>query len=196
MSKKQNRYTSWNVKLILLLATTLFLAIGCTQKNSSVENNSTPLRLTSTAFEDNGRIDMKYTKRDQNISIPLAWNKAPMGTKSFAIVTYDLHPVANNWIHWAIVDIPASVLSLEEGVSKTDKLPKGSKELHNSFGLKGYDGPQPPAGSGDHEYKTILFALDVKTLDIQNSRLTFDNFQKLVEEHIIDSAEISGFYEN
>lgn len=192
-----------NIKLALVLVTILFTLMGCSGTNNSSDSSNTsntddnlPFELTSSAFADGGRLDIKYTNTNGNTSIPLEWNKAPEGTKSFAIFMVDLHPVANNWAHWVVIDIPADARSLAEDVSKTDMLPTGSKELKNSFGGKGYGGPQPPRGSGDHEYKTIIYALDVETLDIATDKISYADFETLVENHIIEKAEISGFYEN
>lgn len=182
--------------LIVVLVLMLFFIVACSQNsNFKNETNTKKFELTSSAFENNGRIDDKYTKSNVNTSIPLSWRDAPKGTESFAVFMVDLHPVANNWVHWIVVDIPSNAVLIEEGASGTEKLPKGSRELNNSFSSKGYGGPQPPKGSGDHEYKTIIYALNVKTIDVPE-RITFADFQKLVEPAIIASAEISGFYEN
>ena len=67
------------------------------------------------------------------------WNK------SFALSMVDPHPVAQNWVHWLVISIPADVISFEEGASGK-KLPPGSVELKNSSGDIGYGGPQPPKG--------------------------------------------------
>jgi len=148
--------------------------------------------VTSEAFDDGGQIAEKYTKA--NVSFPLSWKNAPKGTKSFAVFVVDLHPVANMWVHWVVINIPAKVHVLPEGVSRTDQLPKGSKELVNSFNQTGYGRPTPPAGSGNHEYKVILYALDVESLEAPRF-LSFNNFQELVKGHVIETAEISGFLE-
>lgn len=193
MNEKRKRGSMSRLLVVILLM--LSINVACSQNSSNLNKDNVTFELTSTAFEKNGRIAEKYTKRSENISIPLSWHTAPKGTKSFAVFMVDLHPIANNWVHWVVVDIPSSTISLEEGISGTDKLPKGSKELNNSFGLKGYGGPQPPKNSGDHEYKTIVYALNVKTLDAPD-RITFADFQTLVEPYVIESVEISGFYEN
>ena len=104
------------------------------------------MELSSTAFKDGEKIPMHYVMPGaggKNISVPLAWSNAPSGTKSFALSMVDPHPVAQNWVHWLLINIPAKVTSLEEGASGK-KMPHGSVELKNSFGEIGYGGPQPP----------------------------------------------------
>ena len=62
------------------------------------------------------------------------------------------------WIHWAVINIPAFTDHLDEGASS--KLTSPALELVNSFGFKGWGGPQPPKNTGNHEYKFIIYALN------------------------------------
>jgi Raf kinase inhibitor-like YbhB/YbcL family protein len=124
------------------------------------------------------------------------WNESgvPEGTKTLALLMLDLHPTADEWEHWLIVNIPADAVSLPEGASGTDRMPAGSNELQNFFETTGYGDPQPPLGDGDHEYKFTLYALDVDTIEFPE--LTAPKiFRQLTEGHVLDTAEISGFFE-
>ena len=47
------------------------------------------LTITSTAFAPEGAIQALYTCEGKDISPPLAWNGAPAGTKSFALIVDD-----------------------------------------------------------------------------------------------------------
>jgi len=108
------------------------------------------MQITSSAFQDGDKIPLKYVMPGaggQNFSVPLNWSGAPAGTRSFALTMVDPHPVANNWVHWLVIDLPQDTTSLPEGASG-GKMPKGAVELKNSFGETGYGGPQPPRGSG------------------------------------------------
>ena len=129
----------------------------------------------------------------QNVSIPLTWNNVPSKAKSFALSIIDPHPVANNWIHWIVINIPGNCTSLVEKASGMN-MPSGSKELYNSFGELGYGGPHPPKGSGPHPYVITLFALSEDKLDLPtNASLTA--FQKALEVKVIASSKITGIYE-
>ncbi len=180
--------------VIFILALFAFAIGGCSSSESNGNNDSSIKAFTviSEAFLNGEQIPEKYTSADY--SFPLAWENEPKGTKSFAILIVDLHPVANHWIHWAVLNIPANVHSLPEGASRTDKLPAGSQELLNSSALPGFDPPAPPMGSGNHEYKTIVYALNVKSLEAP-AHLPYEKFQELVSEHVLGTAEISGYYE-
>jgi Raf kinase inhibitor-like YbhB/YbcL family protein len=153
------------------------------------------MEITSSAFKDQGKIPIQYVMPGaggKNISIPLAWKNGPSGTKSFALLMVDPHPVAQNWVHWLVINIPKEVSSLEEGASRK-KMPPGSTELKNSFGDIGYGGPQPPKGTGDHPYVVTLYALNVEKLELGVST-TLSAFKKVIEGKVIESATITGMY--
>ena len=131
-------------KCLLLLTIVLILLLN--QKNVL---GGEAMEISSSAFKDGEKIPIQYVMPGaggKNISIPLAWKNVPAGTKSFCLSIVDPHPVAQNWVHWLVIDIPSQVTSIEEGASKK-KMPKGSVELKNSWGDIGYGGPQPPKGN-------------------------------------------------
>jgi Raf kinase inhibitor-like YbhB/YbcL family protein len=155
----------------------------------------TAMEITSSAFKDQGKIPIQYFMPGaggKNMSMPISWKNAPAGTKSFALSIVDPHPVAQNWVHWLVINIPKEVTSIEEGASKK-KMPAGSVELKNSFGDIGYGGPQPPKGTGDHSYVVTLYALNVEKLEIGVST-SLSAFKKAIEGKVIESASITGNY--
>jgi Raf kinase inhibitor-like YbhB/YbcL family protein len=105
------------------------------------------MKITSSAFQDGKLIPTKYAYHGvdggNNISLPLSWSDVPTGTKSFALSIVDPHPVAKNWVHWFVINIPAGANSISEGASKR-AMPIGCKELLNTYGSPGYGGPEPP----------------------------------------------------
>ena len=104
------------------------------------------MEITSNAFKDQGKIPIQYVMQGaggKNLSIPISWENVPAGTKSFALSIVDIHPIAQNWVHWLAINIPKEATSIEEGASKK-KMPPGSVELKNSFGDIGYGGPSLP----------------------------------------------------
>lgn len=153
------------------------------------------MEISSAAFKDGEKIPIQYVMPGaggKNISIALAWKNVPAGTKSFCLSIIDPHPVAQNWVHWLVINIPVQANSIEEGASKK-RMPKGSVELKNSFGEIGYGGPQPPPGTGDHPYVVALYALNVEKLDlVANTSLWA--FKKAIEGKVIGSATITGKY--
>ena len=154
------------------------------------------MRVYSPAFEDKATIPVTYVMPGaggDNISLPYVWEDLPAETTSLALALIDPHPVANNWIHWLVINIPASTTSLPEGASGS-AMPQGCRELNNSFGKPGYGGPQPPAGTGEHPYVATLYALNVEALDLAPNA-TLDQFYRAIEGKVLDQAEYTGVFE-
>jgi Raf kinase inhibitor-like YbhB/YbcL family protein len=173
----------------LVLWVILFFFVG-----STVEGGN-HMEITSVAFKDGEKIPVHYVMAGaggKNTSVPLVWKNAPQGTKSFALSMVDPHPVAQNWVHWLVINIPANSVSIDEGASGK-KMPHGSTELKNSFGDSGYGGPEPPKGTGDHPYVFTIYALNVEKLDLA-SAVSLPAFKKALEGKILDSATITGKY--
>jgi len=153
------------------------------------------MRITSPAFSDGGMIADKYVMQGiggKNISIPLKWDDTPSGIKSFALSIVDIHPVAREWVHWLVVNIPPDVNSIPEGASGKS-MPKGSYEIANSFGGMGYGGPQPPKGTGNHPYVVTLYALNVEKLPL-SFNTSLSDFKKALIKKILATASITGKY--
>lgn len=153
------------------------------------------MEITSAAFTDKGMIPSKYVMPGaggQNISLPLSWDNVPAGTKSLALSIVDPHPVANNWVHWLVINIPPETTGLNEGASQK-AMPPGALELKNSFGEIGYGGPQPPKGSGDHPYVATVYALNVAKLDPPGS-ISLAAFKKALNEKVLATSTITGIF--
>lgn len=153
------------------------------------------MEITSDAFTDKGTIPIKYVMPGaggKNISLPLSWSDVPAGTKSLALSIVDPHPVANNWVHWLVINIPPETKSLGEGASRSS-MPAGAVELKNSFGEMGYGGPQPPKGSGDHPYVVTLFALNTPILDLPAAP-SLAAFKKALDGKILATSTITGIF--
>lgn len=153
------------------------------------------MEIISSAFKDKDKIPIQYVMPGaggKNLSLPLTWKNVPAGTRSFALSIVDPHPVAQNWVHWLVINIPKEVTSIEEGASRK-KMPPGSNELKNSFGDIGYGGPQPPKGTGDHPYVVTLYALNVEKLELGVGS-SLSTFKKAIEGTMIESASVTGMY--
>lgn len=193
------------VSLLLISAAALILA-GCTstgqpaeEKPAAPETQVQPVeapdfKLTSPAFEDGEEMPVRFCMHGvtggKNISPPLAWTDPPEGTKSFAITCIDTHPIADNWVHWLVVNIPADVRKLPEGASPLDP---PAVELKTDYGFPGWGGPQPPVGSGTHRYVFTLYALSVEKLDL-SPKDTLEDFEKAIEGKVLARTELIGTF--
>jgi Raf kinase inhibitor-like YbhB/YbcL family protein len=168
----------------------LFILIFTLLTAEEVVFGQGPMEISSPAFKHKGGIPDKYAKG--SFSIPLLWKDIPQGTKSFALSIVDIHPVAQNWVHWLVINIPAKVTTLEEGVSRK-KMPGGAIELKNSWGDIGYGGPEPPPGSGEHAYVITIYALNVEKLDL-GVNASLSKFEKTIKGKVMSSGTITGMY--
>lgn len=182
-----------------LAVTTAFLSCdkGTNTSNSNTGNSNTgtggnTFSITSSAFKNNDRLADKYCHFSSNISLPFEWKNVPDGVKSFALVIHD--PQGGNWIHWAVFNIPNDCTSIPEGASGTNNMPKGCIELENEFYTDGYGGPEPPQGSGTHNYTVRLYALNVSSISPQNAFENYPSINGLLAGKIIGQAEIVGTY--
>jgi Raf kinase inhibitor-like YbhB/YbcL family protein len=153
------------------------------------------MQITSSAFQDGGKIPLQYVMPGaggKNLSVPLTWTGAPPGTQSFALGMVDPHPVARNWVHWLVINIPKDATSIPEGASGKN-MPPGAVELQNSFGKPGYGGPQPPPGSGDHPYVFTLYALNAPKVDLPQST-NLAAFKQALEGKTLATATITGYF--
>ncbi|WP_428421714.1 YbhB/YbcL family Raf kinase inhibitor-like protein [Methylibium sp.] len=130
------------------------------------------MKLTSTSWADGARIPAKYAagKPDaasivsfsENVSPQLAWEGAPVGTKSFALICHDPDVPSRgddvnqpdrevpaslprvDFFHWVLVDLPPALGAIAEGEFSRGFTPHGKPgpaTLHGArHGLNDYTG--------------------------------------------------------
>jgi Raf kinase inhibitor-like YbhB/YbcL family protein len=154
------------------------------------------IEVTSSAFESGRAIPKKFTEDGSDVSPPLAWSRAPAGTKSFALICDDPDaPTAQPWVHWLIYNIPGDATSLAENIPPNPKLdaPAGALQGRNSWtsgSTIGYRGPAPPRGT--HHYHFHLYALDA-ALDLK-PEMDKAALVKAIKGHILGEGELVGTY--
>ena len=140
------------------------------------------MKITSFAFEHEGKIPSKYTCDGENISPPLQFVDLPKEAKSLALVMDDPDAPMGTFDHWVVWNIPPSTTSIEEGEE-----PEGVQGT-TGFGRKGYGGPCPPRG--EHRYFFKLYALDTK-IDLPEGSSKKD-LEKTIKGHVIEQAVLMG----
>jgi Raf kinase inhibitor-like YbhB/YbcL family protein len=148
------------------------------------------IQLTSSAFTQGNPIPAVYTCNGKNISPPLEWADSPSGTQGLALIVDDPDAPGGTWTHWVIYNLPASKISLDEGIHPLERLPDGSLNGKNSWGKLGYGGPCPP--SGTHRYFFKLYALD-HPLSLSPGA-SAAQLVKAMQGHILATAELMGTY--
>lgn len=199
------------------------------------------MKLESRSFAHGARIPTDFAAGVPGESGPvpgpnksphLAWTDVPAGTKSFAVVCVD-HDVPSkaddvnqagrvvpydlprvDFYHWLLVDIPASVTALAEGVDSTAFVPKGKpigKTDHGRRGVNsytgwfgadaamggdygGYDGPWPPFNDERlHNYVFTVYALDVASVDLPE-RFSGPDLLTAIKGHVLGEASLTASY--
>jgi Raf kinase inhibitor-like YbhB/YbcL family protein len=155
------------------------------------------LDVHSPAFDDGESLPIRFASASaggSDTSPPLSWTGVPPGTRSLAITCVDHHPVAHEYLHWVVVELPPDVPFLAEGASRSKMMPAQARELAGTSGAVGYHGAGPPPRSGPHPYEFTVWALDTAGLDMAND-VGLAGFQAAISGHVLASGSITGIYE-
>lgn len=163
--------------------------------------------LGSTSMQDGARIAARFAADDpkrpckpgsaeicpcpgQNVSPQLRWTNAPEGTKSFAILMYDIDGRFGEGVsHWVAYNIAPTVHELAEGDGTAGKHFTGGS---GSRGNPNYLGPCPPRGDGPHHYSITVVALDLEPTLAPG--LTREAFLAAVKGHQLAASSVGGVF--
>jgi Raf kinase inhibitor-like YbhB/YbcL family protein len=136
--------------------------------------------VTSTDVTDGQPLKDDQVADKGNTSPQLSWSDAPDGTKSFTVTCFDPDaPTPSGFWHWALVDLPADVTSLEAGAgAEGADLPGNAFMLRNDGGSRGFMGAAPPPGDQVHRYYFVVHAVTEDSLgideDASNAVMSFN----------------------
>ncbi len=201
------------------------------------------MKLTTTAFADHGVIPgefafavadpVTHVRLSSNRNPDFAWSGVPPGTRSLALLCSDPDVPSKpddvnqegrvvaktlpriTFHHWALIDLPPSLASIERGVHSDGVVARGKsgpaapregRHGINDYTLwftgdaamggdyYGYDGPCPPWNDElPHRYVFTLYALDVPTLQVPD-RFTGQDALAAMAGHILAQASLTGRY--
>ena len=179
-----------------ILALTVAFGALCGAHSASAQGVFT---LSSTSFKDGERLATKMAGNNksnpncvgENVSPALSWSNPPEGTKSFAILMFDIDGRPPGGVsHWVAYGIPASVTGFAEGeVSKqTDKFVGGQSLMK----LPHYFGPCTPPGP-PHHYIFTLMATDLEPSALKEG-MTRDEVIKALDGHAKGATSLVGIF--
>lgn len=186
--------------LSVVLSVAMFVALPNVQAASY-------FTLTSTSITDGARIPIRFAADDQkrpcrpgsteicpcpgqNVSPQLAWTNAPEGTKSFAILMFDVDGQSGAGVsHWVAYNIAPTVHALAEGDGTAGRNFTGGSGTRSNAN---YLGPCPPRGDGPHHYLITVMALDLEPKLAPG--LTREAFLAAVKGHQLAASSIGGLF--
>lgn len=205
------------IRTIFLTGFFLWLGVSLTVQVKSAngpDDDHDRFRVTSTMFENNSTLPISAIHNiwvngsnicsvngapGGNQSPELQWTDAPRGTRSFAVVTYD---VTAAFTHWGMYNIPADTTELPQDAGVAGNT-FGQQVFNDFFIAPEYDGPCPPPNIQPviHQYVFTVYALD-RELTLPSSAnfpaSAETLFQALIKAgehgHILASAKIVGLY--
>lgn len=220
----------------------LLAAVGMTVTTASAATKAQKLTVTIEGVANGKAIPADYAfcvpaaqghvTLGPNKSPKITWTAGPAKTQSYAIIAVDpdVPSVATDvnkegktipsklkrvkFYHWVLVDISASVTSLDagadsDGVTAGGKPPGpgkvGVRGLNNytdwfasddkmKGNYAGYDGPCPPWNdTRRHHYHFMVYALDVPSLGLTGAFRAPDAL-KAMKRHVLAKGQTVGFY--
>jgi Raf kinase inhibitor-like YbhB/YbcL family protein len=155
------------------------------------------LEVHSSAFEDGALLPLRFASArvgGSDLSPPLSWTSLPPGTKSVAVTCVDHAPIAREFVHWMVVDLPPDLPFLAEGASRGPMIPNGARELPGDAAAPGYVGASPPEGSGPHPYEFTVWALDLDRTPLAEGD-GLDAFLSATAGHVLVHGSITAVFE-
>ena len=138
--------------LCALVIVTAVASASFASKQTST--GSKKLTLTSTSFKRNALMPARFGYGDggdgfgiaggENMSPQLSWKTKRTNIKSYALLMWDKHPIAEKWVHWCVVRIPPEMTTIPEGYSTTLVLGTQTApvQLTNTFGFHATRSPK------------------------------------------------------
>lgn len=201
------------------------------------------MKLSSQSFHDGGAIPgrcalgamdaVTHIHLSLNRNPHLAWSEVSEGTQSFVLLCIDPDAPSEatdvnqegktvskslkraDFVHWVMVDIPATLREIAEASCSDGVTPHGKQQPEGPAGTRqginsytdwfagdadmegtwlGYDGPCPPWNDElAHRYRFELHALDLARCPVE-APFDVDAVRKAIDGHILESAELTGLY--
>lgn len=144
------------------------------------------MRITSPAFQHNGKMPDRFGGANENVNPPLKFEEVPENAGTLALVMDDpdAEPVVGHpFDHWILYNIPSNVSMIGE-----DSVPSEALQGENDAGQNRYYGPKPP--DQEHTYVFKLYALD-EELELEEGASKKD-LEQAMEGHVIEEAALKG----
>ena len=145
------------------------------------------LVVSSPTFANGGRMPDRCAFDKGNVQPEIRIAGVPGDAVELALICHDPDaPLAHGFTHWLLYGIDPATRVIDEATAAT------CRAADNDFGTRGYGGPQPPAGHGDHHYYFWVYALDTRVQGTPDR----EAFLSRYADHIVEQNRLVGVYAN
>ena len=145
--------------------------------------------LSSPEVADGEILPVDFTGDGSGATLPLAWDGAPEGTASFAVVMHHADPEGKTKWYWTLYNIPADVRSLPKNVPGIGTLGNNSVNGRTEYA------PPHSKGAGEKTYIYTVYALSAPPqFDVEPAKVSRDVLLAAIKDNVLGTAELKVVY--
>ena len=131
----------------------------------------------------------EFTGDGASATLPLEWNGAPAGTRSFAVIMHHIPgPGTTKW-YWVLYNIPADVTSLPKNVKGIGTL--GNNSVNRDLGYA----PPHSKGPGPKKYTLTVYALSAAPqINVPPEEVSREVLLAAIKDSTLGTAELNVIY--
>jgi len=148
------------------------------------------IKVTSSAFDNGGKIPSEYTCEGKSVAPPLSWTGVPPNTKSIAVLVEDPDAPGGTYEHFVAFNLPPNRTSLPSEAVRSIAPGSALATARNSSGTIGFAPICPP--SGRHHYRFQVLALDTM-LDLRPAA-DAQAVRAATDGHVLARGELVGVF--
>ena len=176
------------MRIIGMIGAALLLSTAVGRADQS--GGAGAIKVTSSAFDNGGKIPSEYTCEGKSVAPPLSWSTVPPNTKSVAVIVEDPDAPGGTYQHFVAFNLPPERKSLPSEAVRSIAPGSALKSARNSSGTIGFAPICPP--SGRHHYRFQVLALD-NTLDLPPAA-DAQAVRAATDGHVLARGELVGIY--
>jgi len=173
-------------KILLITASLAGLLAG---PMSAQDTGSPQFVLRSPEVADGGILPVEFTGDGSGATLPLEWDRVPVGTASFAVIMDHVDPEGKTKWYWVLYNIPADVRSLPKNIKGVGVLGNNSVNGRTEYA------PPHSKGPGEKTYIYTVYALSAPPqLSVEPAQVSRDVLLEVVKDSILGRAELKVVY--
>ncbi len=152
-------------------------------------NSTSDFVLSSPAVVEGGALPAEYTCDGDSTTLPLTWNGAPTGTKSFAVIMHHIPRSEDAHWYWVVYNIPANVTSLSKNSTGIGTLGNNSVNGRTEYA------PPCSKGPGPKLYTYTVYALSAQPqLSVSASQVSREVLLEVIQDITLAHAKLNVAY--